>query len=94
MRQESIDFIRRRFVQQVCPVLGWNCAPFYIRGDQGLKPNHGAVQIEKVYGRRWRVVQLCENSTGERNLSDAYTKGELLAWMEGLLVAAKAMRHV
>lgn len=84
---EGIQFIRRRFSQIVAPAMGWRVEPFYI----DHKPNHGAVQIESVYGARYRVVQLCEDSTGERNLSDPLTKRELLVWMDGILRAATVL---
>lgn len=84
----SIIFIRRRFSTIICPIMGWRSEPFYKDG----KPNHGAVQIERIYGARWRVVQLHEIGTGERTLSDALTKAELLAWMDSILVAARILR--
>lgn len=81
MEKTSIQFVRRRFSQIVAPVMGWNVGPFFIDG----KPQHGNVQLENVFGARYRIVQLCEDSTGERNLSDAYTKSEMLVYLDGIL---------
>lgn len=81
----GIDFIRRRFAQLVAPAMGWRTEPFYKNGS----PQYGNVQIEKVFGGRYRVTQLCQGSTGERNLSEAFTKRELSVWMDGVLLGAQ-----
>lgn len=88
MSKITVDFLRRRLERLVCPVMGWNYGPAYSAGPTGAIPNHGAVWIEQAPNAKyWRVCQMLEDSTGERNLSDNYTKDELLAWMDGILKA-------
>lgn len=89
----TIEFIRRRLLQHVGPAMGWTVGPAYMTGPDGAKPNHGAVWIEQAANKKyWRVVQMMENSTGERNLTDNFTKSELLAWMDGVLKASDVFK--
>lgn len=83
----TIEFLRRRFANIVCPAMGWNYGEAYSSNDAGgIKANHGNVWIEQAPNKKyWRVCQMLENSTAERNLSDNFTKSELLAWMDGVL---------
>lgn len=94
--QIKIDFLRNRLTSLVGPAMGWSIGHAYKTqanaqtGEVRTVPNHSAVWIEQAPNPKyWRVCQMCEDGTGERNLTDNYTKPELLAWMDGILKAAE-----
>lgn len=94
--QINITVLRNRLQKVIAPAMGWNAPDVCWQKDETgtSRAIVGAVFIEKLFNARYRLVRLTSPGGGERNISDALTNRELMAFMDGLLAAFYASANI